>query len=93
MHMFGELVHFSGRCAYFRLETSFQNFKTSSRDLGPLWQPGVYNDTKANRVYQGVLKRSATCPSLRLFCISEVIYSLVRLFLKTSLTRLSGHFC
>ena len=41
-------AYFRGVSAYFRLETTFQNFKTSLRNLGPLWQPGVYNDTKSN---------------------------------------------
>ena len=30
--------------AYFGLESSFQNFKQVSRNLGVLWQPGVGND-------------------------------------------------
>ena len=30
---------------YLRLETSFQNFETSSEKFEPLWQPGFYNDT------------------------------------------------
>ena len=54
MHIFGELVHIFGELAHifgklvhiFARKLVSRTSKQVSKNLGPLWQPGVYNDTK-----------------------------------------------
>ena len=53
MHIFGELVHIFGELAHifgklvhiFARKLVSRTSKQVSKNLGPLWQPGVYNDT------------------------------------------------
>ena len=46
VHIFGELAHIFGKLVHISLGNYFPNFsKQVSKNLGPLWQPGVYNDT------------------------------------------------
>ena len=53
MHIFGRLVHIFGNLAHifgkfvqiFARKLVSRTSKQVSRNLGPLWQPGVYNDT------------------------------------------------
>ena len=45
MHVFGELVNISGKLVHiFAWKLVSRTSKQVSRNLGPLWQPGVYND-------------------------------------------------
>ena len=47
MHIFGELVHIFGKLVHiFAWKLVSRTSKRVSRNLGPLWQPGVYNDTR-----------------------------------------------
>ena len=54
MHIFGKLLHIFGKLAYifgklvhiFARKLVSRTSKQVSRNLGPLWQPGVYNDTR-----------------------------------------------
>ena len=56
MHIFGKLVHIFGRLAHifgklvhiFARKLVSRTSKQVSRNLGPLRQPGVYNDTNKN---------------------------------------------
>ena len=46
VHIFGELVHIFGKLVHiFAWKLVSRTSKQVSRKLGPLWQPGVYNDT------------------------------------------------
>ena len=48
MHIFGELVHIFGELVHiFAWKLVCRSSTHVSRNLGPLWQPRVYNDTKA----------------------------------------------
>ena len=47
VHIFGELVNIFGKLVYILAwELVSRTSKQVWRNLGPLWQPGVYNDTK-----------------------------------------------
>ena len=47
-HIFGKLAHIFGKLAHvFAWKLVSRTWKQVSRNLGPLWQPGVYNDTNA----------------------------------------------
>ena len=47
MHIFGKLVHIFGELVHiFGRKLVSRTSKQVSRNRGPLWQPGVYNDTK-----------------------------------------------
>ena len=54
MHIFGKLAHSFGKLAHsfgklvhiFAQKLVSRTSKQVLRNLGPLWQPGVYNDTK-----------------------------------------------
>ena len=54
MHIFGKLVHIIGELVnifgkfvhIFAWKLVSRTSKQVSRNLGPFWQPGVYNDTK-----------------------------------------------
>ena len=55
MHIFGELVQIFGELVnifgklvvdMFARKLVSRTSKQVSRNLGPLWQPGIYNDTK-----------------------------------------------
>ena len=46
VHIFGELAHIFGELAHiFARKLVSRTSKQVSKNLGPLWQPGVYNDT------------------------------------------------
>ena len=46
MHVFGKLVHIFGKLVHIFAWKLVSNFsKQVLRNLGTLWQPGVYNDT------------------------------------------------
>ena len=48
MHVFGKLVHIFGKFVHiFAWKLVSRPTKQVSSDLGPLWQPGVYNDTNS----------------------------------------------
>ena len=48
MQIFGELVNIFGKLAHiFAGKLVSRTSKQVSRNLGPSWQPGVYNDTNA----------------------------------------------
>ena len=50
-HVFGKLAHIFGKLVHiFAQKLVSRNSKQVSRNLGPLWQPGFYNDTKQKRV-------------------------------------------
>ena len=57
VHMFGEFVHIFGELAHiFARKLVSRTSKIVWINLGPLWQPGVYNDTKEkakNGIYVG----------------------------------------
>ena len=68
MHIFGELVHIFGELAHIFDRKLVSNFsKQVSRNLGPLWQPGVYNDTKAKNMKCTLSDLLST----RVWCIPE----------------------
>ena len=47
VHIFGELTHIFGKLVHiFARKLVSRTSKQVSKSLGPLWQPGVYNDTK-----------------------------------------------
>ena len=47
VHIFGQLVHIFGKLVQiFARKFVSRTSKQVLRNLGPLWQPGVYNDTK-----------------------------------------------
>ena len=47
VHIFGELAHIFGELVHiFARKLVSRTSKQVSKHLGPLWQPGVYNDTK-----------------------------------------------
>ena len=47
VHIFGELVNIFGKLVHISAgKLVSRTSKQVSRTLGPLWQPGVYNDTK-----------------------------------------------
>ena len=49
VHIFGELAHIFGKLVHiFARKLVSRTSKQVSKNLGPLWQPGVYNDTKEN---------------------------------------------
>ena len=49
VHIFGQLVHIFGELAHiFARKQISRTSKQVSKNLGPLWQPGVYNDTNPN---------------------------------------------
>ena len=58
MHIFGQLVHIFGQLAHifgnlvhiFARKLVSRTSKQVSKYLGPLWQPGVYNDTNSNTI-------------------------------------------
>ena len=46
VHIFGELAHIFGKLVHiFARKQVSRTSKRVSKNLGPLWQPGVYNDT------------------------------------------------
>ena len=46
-HIFGELAHIFGELAHIFAQKLVPELrKQLLRNLGPLWQPGVYNDAK-----------------------------------------------
>ena len=46
VHIFGELAHIFGKLVHiFARKLVSRTSKQVSKNLGPLWQPGVYNDT------------------------------------------------
>ena len=48
VHIFGELVHIFGKLVHiFVWKLVSRTSKQVSRNLGALWQPGVYNDTNS----------------------------------------------
>ena len=48
MHIFGKLAHIFGKLVHiFARRLVSRTSKRVSRNLGPLWQPGVYNDTNS----------------------------------------------
>ena len=50
VHIFGELVHIFGELVHiFAWKLVSRTSKQVSRNLGPLWQPVVYNDTNVIR--------------------------------------------
>ena len=61
MHIFGELVHIFGELAHifgelvhiFARKLVSRTSKQVSKNLGPLWQPGVYNDTNIRGEWGG----------------------------------------
>ena len=66
MHLFGKLVHIFGKLAHIfgkfvhipARKLVSRTSKQVSRNLGPLWQPGVYNDTKVYRRVQNHYKQT-----------------------------------
>ena len=47
MYILGELAHIFGKLVHsFARKLVSRTSKQVSKNLGPLWQPGVYNDTK-----------------------------------------------
>ena len=47
VHIFGKFVHIFGKLAHiFEKLVVSRTSKQVVRNLGPLWQPRVYNDTK-----------------------------------------------
>ena len=61
MHVFGTLVHIFGKLAHIleklvhilARKLGSRTSKQVSRNLGPLWQPGVYNDTRTTFIVWG----------------------------------------
>ena len=52
MHSFEELVHIFGEFVHiFARKRVSRTSKQVWRNLGPLWQPGVYNDTKIVKLF------------------------------------------
>ena len=63
VHVLGKLVHIFGKLVrIFTWKLVSRTSKQVSRNLGPLWQPGVYNDTNL-RAFRGFVPISGT-PSL-----------------------------
>ena len=51
VHIFGELAHIFGKLVHiFARKLVSRTSKQVSKNLGPLWQPGVYNDTNSTIV-------------------------------------------
>ena len=50
-HIFGELAHIFGELVHiFARKLVSRTSKQVLKNLGPLWQPGVYSDTKPNPI-------------------------------------------
>ena len=63
--MFGELVHIFGKLVHiFAWKLVSRTSKQVSRNLGPLWQPGVYNDTKSRVLSHPALLLAASVPEM-----------------------------
>ena len=62
VHIFGELAHIFGKLVHiFARKLVSRTSKQVSKNLGPLWQPGVYNDTKRCPKNFGKEVRQSVC--------------------------------
>ena len=56
-HIFRELAHIFGKLVHiFARKLVSRTSKQVSKNLGPLWQPGVYNDTNVCWVQRSIVK-------------------------------------